>query len=76
MKNEAKNSQANKEKLEKKAEEAVVETKTEAPAKKASAEKADKAAKEAPAEKEGKVGLLLKERCPKFLRNSASAKFI
>lgn len=61
MKNEAKNSQANKEKLEKKAEEAVVETKTEAPAKKASAEKADKAAKEAPAEKEGKVGLLLKE---------------
>ena len=61
MKNETKNSQANKEKLEKKAEEAVVETKAEAPAKKASAEKAEKAAKETPAEKEGKVGLLLKE---------------
>lgn len=62
MKNETKNSQANKEKLEKKAEEAVVETKAEAPAKKDSAEKAEKeAAKETPAEKEGKVGLLLKE---------------
>lgn len=61
MKNETKNSQASKEKLEKKAEEAVVETKAESPAKKASAEKVEKAVKEAPAEKEGKVGLLLKE---------------
>lgn len=61
MKNETKNSQTNKEKLEKKAEEAIIETKAEAPAKKATAEKAEKAAKETPAEKEGKVGLLLKE---------------
>lgn len=61
MKNETKNSQETKEKLEKKAEEAVVETKTETSAKKAPAEKAEKAAKKEAAEKEGKVGLLLKE---------------
>lgn len=61
MKNETKNSQGNKEKLEKKAEEAVTENKAETPVKKAPAEKAEKAAKEIPAEKEGKVGLLLKE---------------